>query len=257
MAGKDNFVNPEKELARINESIKRYEMISKTAIDPYQQRRVKRILTQLREYRNKITLLFHFSGEATPEPELSVEPDEIAAGFLSKIVDMDEENNIIDEEIHTLNLYMEFFYNEFLSIFSERKLKLDFKYSIERDSAHHKFMEIKRRVSDFENELLTSTDGFVNKDIEMNLKMRNIKHKRILCIEAHKFFKWVGEFASILIEDIETEGLKCLNGDDIISFELNFEKHYCEGFTVVHSLEELVAFVDEVMKYLNIPQLET
>jgi hypothetical protein len=254
MASHDNLINPEKELERINESIRRYEIISRTAVDPYQQRRVTRILKQLREYRNKIMLLFNFTDNEAFDTE--PEYEEISPGFLSKIIETDDQENISDLEIHNLNLYMDFFYNEFLSIFSERKLKLDFKYSIERDGTHHRFMEIKRRVSDFENELIHFNDGFINKEMEMNVKMRNIKHKRTLCIEAHKFFKWVGEFASILIADIETDGLKCLNGDDIISFELKFEKHYCEGLTVKQALEELMKFTDEVIAYLNIPELE-
>jgi hypothetical protein len=152
---------------------------------------------------------------------------------------------------------MAFFYEEFLSFFSERKLKLDFKYSIDRDSAHHKFMEIKRRVEDFESEVSLIREGMYQKSMEQELRLRNVKLKRNLSIEAHRFFVWVGEFASALLADLEDEGLLCLNGDDIITFELNFDAHYCEGLTVRQALAELKRFTDEVIAFLNIPDMET
>ncbi len=255
MAEQDHILNPDKELERINLSIKRYELIARTSTNPYHQKRVTRILNELVKYRERIMLLFHITGIGEPaEPEES--GNAVQSKFFSLLVDDASGDETFDVEIHTLNMYMEFFYEEFLSFFSERKLKLDFKHSIDRDNSHHKFMEIKRRVEDFEKESYIGRDGSFQKDLEQEIRLRNIKLKRTLCIEAHKFFVWVRDFASALVDDLESESLLCTNGDDIISFELNFDRHYCEGFTVKQALIELVSFSGEVIEYLNIPDIE-
>jgi hypothetical protein len=257
MAGQDHIINPGKELERVKSSIKQYEMITKTTTDPFQQKRVARILSDLREYRDRIVLLFHITENPEDSEDSEENAEEQLANFLGLILARDKEQKIIDVEIHNLNLYMDFFYEEFLSFFSERKLKLDFKHTIERDSAHHKFMDIKRRVEDFEKETITMKEGHYQKSLEQEIKLRNIKLKRTLFIEAHKFFLWIKEFADTLIQDLEHEGLLCLNGEDIISFELNFENHYCEGLTVKKALGELSRFADEVLAFLNIPDIES
>jgi hypothetical protein len=255
MGGQDNMMNPGQELERIKASIKRYEMIAKTTEDPVQQKRVSRILGELRDYKERITLLFHIMEGEDEQADFGRNDDE-SAGFLNLILAKDNAKKISDLEIHYLNLYMDFFYEEFLSFFSERKLKLDFKYSIDRDSTHHKFMEIKRRVEDLEKEEVVVKEGFFQKSMEQELKLRSIKLKRTLCIEAHKFFLWVENFAGTLIKDLETDGLLCLNGEDIITFELNFDAHYCEGLTVKDALIELRNFTEEVIAFLNIPDIE-
>jgi hypothetical protein len=254
MAEQDHILNPGKELERVNFSIARYEMLAKTSTNPDQQKRILRKLNELKKYRERIELLFQVTDDSESFDE--TEEPVVEAKFASLLFSEDTEENAYDEEIHKLNMYMEFFYAEFLSFFSERKLKLDFKYSIDRDSAHHKFMEIKRRVEDYEKESSTMREGNFQKDLEKEIKLRNMKLKRSLCIEANKFLLWVREFASVLIGDLQTDGLLCLNGDDIISFELDFDKHYCEGLTVKQALVELVSFTDEVIEYLNIPDIE-
>jgi hypothetical protein len=255
MGGQDNMMNPGQELERIKASIKRYELIARTTTDPVQQKRVSRILGELRDYKERITLLFHImDGDESVEPDDQTGDD--SSGFLNLLLAKDNAKNVSDVEIHYLNLYMDFFYEEFLSFFSERKLKLDFKYSIDRDSTHHKFMEIKRRVDDLEKEEVIVKDGFFQKSMEQELRLRSIKLKRTLCIEAHKFFLWVKDFADTLIADLDSEGLLCLNGDNIITFELNFDAHYCEGLTVKNALIELRKFTEEVIVFLNIPDIE-
>lgn len=258
MSGQDDFQNPETELARLNASIRRYQMIAKTTTDPSQQRRVKRILTKLKEYRDRIVLLFQFGEDRDFEMvgEESEAPDYPKSEFLSIILASGPDRTVTDDVIHNLNLYMDFFDIEFLSFFSERKLKLDFKFSIDRDNAHHKFMEIKRRVEDFEREMIRLREGAYHKSMEQEIRLRNIKLERTLCIEAHRYFLWVREFADVLITDLEGEGLKCLNGDDLITFELNESERYCEGLSVNQALRELYRFTDEVIEFLNIPDIE-
>ena len=87
-----------------------------------------------------------------------------------------------NSEVHELKLYMDFFYTEFLAIFSERKMKLDFKYSLDRDNFHQKFLGAKRRLEDYVQEYIRIKDGLLKKEVELEMKRRIIKIKRNLFI---------------------------------------------------------------------------
>ena len=89
------------------------------------------------------------------------------------------------------------------------------------------------------------------------MKRRIIKIKRNLFIETYRFFKTVQNFADELVIDLDTQGLKCLNGEYVISFEFIEEKRYLEGYTVKEALEELLVFTNEVLDFLNIPDFDT
>ncbi|MBN2536401.1 MAG: hypothetical protein JXB88_26190 [Spirochaetales bacterium] len=250
----DEFINPEKELQKLSNAIKQYRLILKTTVDPYQQSRARKKLKELQSYRERILAAFEVeedtAGEETNEKKIE-END-----FITRIKAKYPEKVNYDQEVHELKLYLDFFYSEFLAIFSERKMKLDFKFSLDRDNFHQKFLGVKRHLDDYIQECIRIKDGILKKEVELEMKRRVIKIKRNLFIEAFRFIKSVQSFAEELKRDLDTEGLKCLNGDEIISFEFMEEKQYLEGYTVKEALEDLFVFTKEVLAFLNIPEFE-
>lgn len=251
----DEFINPEKEIKKLSNAIKQYMLILKTTVDPHQQSRARKKLKELKAYKEKILAAFEVEESKINEEqgEKKIEEDV----FITRIKAKYPEKVNYDLEVHELKLYLDFFYTEFLAIFSERKMKLDFKYSLDRDNFHQKFLGVKRHLDDYVQECIRIKNGIVKKEVELEMKRRIIKIKRNLFIEAFKFFKAVQIFAEELTIDLDTQGLKCLNGEEIISFEFAEEKQYLEGYTVKEALEDLLVFTKEVLDFLNIPDFET
>lgn len=251
----DEFINPEKELQKLYNAIKQYRLILKTTVDPHQQSRARKKLRELKAYKERILAAFEVTGDSEIQEtgEIKIQDD----NFITRIKVKYPEKVNYDLEVHELKLYMDFFYSEFLAIFSERKMKLDFKYSLDRDNFHHKFLSVKRHLDDYIQECIRIKNGLLKKEVELEMKRRIIKIKRNLFIEAFRFFKTVQGFSEELILDLETEGLKCLNGEEIISFEFMEEKQYLEGYTVKEALEDLLIFAKEILDFLNIPDFET
>jgi hypothetical protein len=251
----DEFINPQKELQKLTNAIKQYRLILKTTVDPHQQTRARKKLKELQAYKSRILAAFEVDEMTAFEEsgEKTIEEND----FITRIKAKYPEKVNYDQEVHELKLYMDFFYKEFLAIFSERKMKLDFKYSLDRDNFHQKFLGVKRHLDDYIQECIRIKDGLLRKEMELEMKRRVIKIKRNLFIEAFRFFKAIQSFAEELIKDLNTQGLKCLNGEDIISFEFIEEKQYLEGYTVKEAFEDLLIFTKEILDFLNIPDFET
>ncbi|MBN2737970.1 MAG: hypothetical protein JXR70_13375 [Spirochaetales bacterium] len=269
----ENILYPEEEFRKVEEAIARYKAVLKTTTDPFQLDRVKSELTRLKKYREQILSLYDVGQKAEEffnisEPE--ADPDqsfsdwgnddevyETGDDYLSIIVAEKKMGTPPETEAEILDIYMDFFFDEFLSILSERKLKLDFKYSMERENFHHQFLGLKRRLGDYIEEHNRIYGGEYRKEVELEFKRRSMKLKRNIFLETNRFFKVVLKFTQDLLDDLNGDRIKCLNGDDIISFEMIENRHYLEGFRVAEALEELERFILEVIEFLNIPDLES
>ncbi|RKX86475.1 MAG: hypothetical protein DRP57_01415 [Spirochaetes bacterium] len=246
-------MDPEEEVKRINKVIREYEAILKTSIDVDQRDRVSKEFKELKSYRDKILAVNIISD--TEEP--SVEYDEILDfPFLKMLMLKNEEKILADKEANAMYLYLIFFENEFLPFLSETKLKLDFKYSMERDGFYHRFQDLLRRMQDFIGEAQRVEEETFRPDVVEEMKKRNFKMKRSLSIEMDKFFKSILNFAEDLLEDIKEDSLKCLNGEETITFDAIEGKRYLEGSIVSDALENLSVLSDEIIKYLNVPNIE-
>ena len=159
--------------------------------------------------------------------------------------------------MNRLSLYLRFFDREFLVVFSERKMKLDFQHSLERDSYYHRFQEALRKLTDFEGELERLAQGAQRMEDKLEMKRRISKMKRALTVDANKIFNSVLSFSTELISDIAEDGLKCLNSDEPIHFDRIEGYRYLEGKQVKGALEVLKEFALEVIDFLNIPNFNT
>ncbi|MBN2441028.1 MAG: hypothetical protein JXJ04_06770 [Spirochaetales bacterium] len=251
----DEFINPQKEIQKLTSAIKQYTLILKTTVDPHQQARARKKLKELQAYKNRLIATFEFDEKMQGDDGEEKHYEE--NDFISRIKAKYPGKPNYDEEVYELNLYLDFFYTEFLAIFSERKMKLDFKFSLDRDNFHQNYLGVKSRLDDYMQEHSRIKDGLLNKEVELEMKRRIVKIKRNLFIETYRFFKLVQNFANELILDLETQGLKCLNGDQVISFEFIEEKRFLEGYTVKEALDELLVFSKEVTDFLNIPDFES
>jgi hypothetical protein len=257
-------MTPEEELKALNRTIRQFESVYKSTKDQSQRDRVTKELKKLKTYRDKLESFHEFDPSDIEEP---VEVDEWEGltylktilekiGKKSKGKKESYEDSFGDRELYFLFLYLNFFEEEFLTILSETKLKLDFKHSLERDSFYHRFANL-RRLFENVNEDSSTVDLYAGQRHEEDMRKRSFKKKRNVIVEADKFFRSVARFSAVLVTDIEAGGLICLNAEDTLRFDRIEGKRIFEGHNVHDALAELKAFAREVIEFLNVPQIES
>jgi hypothetical protein len=265
-------MTPEEELKKLNRLIRQYETIYRTATDGEQRERVGKELKQLQSYRDKILAVNVIDGKELEEPPEGTEEldDFPILKRLAAEADRREAEKSISKRnqgsaalspaqraVFYISLYKEYFAKEFIPFLTETRLKLDFKFSMERDSFYRRFQDLERKIVDYQDEYRRLSSGIFTKEMELEVRKRAFKLERILEADASKFFRAVSRFCTELVEDARTDGVKCLNGDDEINFDKIEGKRLLAGETVVRALEELGVLAEEAIEYLNVPELES
>ena len=111
-----------------------------------------------------------------------------------------------------LMLYARYFGEEFLPFLTEKQLKLDFKYSLDRDGFYNRFQAIQRKIDHFREENARLAEGLSAATLELEIRKRTMKLTRQVEIDAARLFHAVRVFAADLGEDADGDGVKCLNG---------------------------------------------
>ena len=181
----EEFENPQEELSKLERVIRQYEGILRTAVDPMQRDRAVGKLRSLKSYRDKLVQTFDVREDSEVEddedpfdafPYLAMARSLVGSG-----------DDSLDREIGALSIYLQSFENEFLVLLSERQLKLDFKYSLERDGFYHRFQGLERKLSDFVTELMRTQRGEHRQDYRNDAVKRNFKMRRSLAMDATAF----------------------------------------------------------------------
>jgi hypothetical protein len=257
-------MTPEEELKTLNRTIRQFESVYKSTKDPSQRARVTKELKKLKTYRDKLQSFHEFDTNAF-EDTVSVDEWEgltylrtilERAGKKSQNKNASYDDSFGDRELYYLYLYLNFFEEDFLTILSETKLKLDFKHSLERDSFYHRFENL-RRLFDSVNEDSSTVDLYSGQKHEEDMRKRSFKKKRNVIVEADKFMRSVARFTGALVMDIEAGGLICLNAEETLQFDKLEGKRFFEGKRVHDALKELKQFAREVVDFLNVPQIES
>ncbi len=266
-------MTPEEELKRLNKLIKQYETVYHTATDGDQRERVGKELKKLKSYRDKILAVNVIETEELEES--ADKADELEEyPILRSIIDEQESDRAqkrkmalhVDEqrtlspsqhEVSRIALYTGYFEHEYIPFLTEMRLKLDFKFSMERDGFYGRFQDLTRKIADFDDEATRLAEGGYSKEIEMEVRKRTFKLKRILEVEVSRFFRSVKRFTGELIDDAHTDGVKCLNADSEIHFDKIEGKRLLEGVTVAEALDMLSSFAEEAISYLNVPEIES
>jgi hypothetical protein len=252
----DDLGNPQEELAKLERVIRQYEGVLRTAVDPAQQGRVFEKLKSLRIYRDKLRRTFELGGQQdAEEPEAAPDPLE-RYSYLALASSLCGPADGSDRETAALTTYLRCFGAEYLVLLSERQLKLDFKYSLERDGFYGRYQDLQRKLEDLRQELLKNERGEHRPELREEAHRRAFKMHRSVAVEAHRFFKAIVAFASDLIEDVETDGFKCLNGTTTVRFDAVEGRRHLDGVQVVDALKQMRGYASEVIDFLNLPEFE-
>jgi len=244
--------NPVDELKQINNAIKQYEVVLKTTKDSLQKQRVRKELAKLKDYREKFEHVYSLVEESYDDDEAN---EFSGYPFLSQHLTFEYGGDIHDREVRGILAILHFFEKEFLPILTDRKTKLDFKYSLERDGFYHLYQDLMKRITDFEDEMKVINEGKYKESTLTEIKNRRLRKRRVLIIETDKLFRRCRHFTQEILDDIEKNGVACLNPDSIIHFDHLEGLRFLEGMTVHESLSMLDAFAREVLDFFNLPEI--
>ena len=159
-------------------------------------------------------------------------------------------------ELQSLLLYLRYFDDEFIGLFSERRLKLDVKYSVERDGFYHHFSQLSRRVGNYCDEAMRVQEGNYAKSYQRDLMKRIVEMRHAVVIEAAGFFRRVYSFTEELIDDLDGDGILCQNGDAELSYSELDRETELRGMTVRAGLQHLFDACDEILGFLDVPDFQ-
>jgi len=255
-------------LKKLNHLIHQYESVYRTTTNYEQKERVVKQLKELRSNRQQILDVFVIGTEALqqtgPRSEtiaefkhlrrlLDAESRRPTEERLALLATNDAEPTPAREEVFNLMVYARFFQSEFLPFLTEKRLKLDNKFSQDRDGFYGRFKELERKLDDFREEAARLLEGIANREMALEMRKHIIELKRDIKLDMAKLFRAVKGFCEELIEDAEGFGVKCLNGSEEIAFDDVEGKHLLEGLWVTDALAVLAGLASEVVAYLKSP----
>ena len=269
--GRLRRMTPEEEVKRLNKLIRQYETVYRTTPDADQKERVERQLKDLKSYREKILTVNVIAEKDLVEEEDGEDPLANAPQLKALLVKnssappaeavppftpWDAPPTTAQLEMFHLSLYVHHFEKEFLPFLTEKQLKLDFKYSLDRDAFYNSFQAIQRKITSYRDENNRLAEGLVSRDMELEIRKRTLKLTRLIQADAARFFRAVDRFCSELIEDAHGDMVKCLNCNGVISFDSIEGALLLQGRTIGGALGDLRDFTTEAVTYLNIPEIE-
>lgn len=257
-------MTPAEELKKLNRIIRQFEAVFKSTKDPVQRERVTRELRKLKTYKEKVEGLYVIDPRELEEPEPEDALD--AYPYLKKVLSAGaregspvaevKDEDYPDREVYQLALYLAYFESEFLALLSETRLKLDFKYSLERDSFYHRFENLRRLLLDIREDA-SRMEEYIGQKHEEEMRLRSFKKNRNVIMESDKLFRDLIRFAGSLAKDIAARGSTCLNAHDVLRLDKLHGRRELDGLKVEEALGELYSFCREVVDFLKVPQIDT
>ncbi|GEM_PF-1241844 len=233
--------------------LRQLEGVYKTTTDTLQK---KRVSGEIRKLKMSIKELQESLPAAKVSEPASGEEDTNRNGFpLFSSGDAGEKETIRDAEIKRINAYARFLENNYLPLMSEYYLKIDFNYALQRDSFYPRYMDLKKYLKEYEQEV-ESQDKEARPEMPLK-KDKSAVHKarQRYLLALDKILKDLRAFLAILLDDLAGDGIIVLEPDDTISIG-NFDcERKLEGCKVRNALKEMHEFVDEFTRYINIPNL--
>ncbi len=160
-------------------------------------------------------------------------------------------------EIRDLLLYMTYFEDEFLGLFHERKLRLDVKFSVERDGFYNQFNQLHRRALTYCDESNRIQGGNYTKSYEEDILRRMVEMRHGVYIEADRFFRQVMRFSADLLDDIHGQQILCQNADEDLEYSTLDRERELRNLSVGDGIERLHELCTEIVDFLDVPDFQS
>lgn len=227
--------------------------------NPFQQSSIAGELSKLEQKRMELDQLFEddadtVAADAAEEAPLAEYP------ILNEIYQQNQqllrESQHLERDIRASILYLHFFESEFLGMFTSRKMRLDVKYSVERDTFYDIYFQVSRSLQNYRAEADSIREGAYSKQYEADILKRKVEMRHAVLIEIDWFFRKLVRFAKELIADIEGDGLLCQNPEEKLNYSGLDQEQHLRGRTVEEGIRALASFANEAVDYIDIPEFQ-
>lgn len=241
-----------KQLRRSIESL--HGKLKKTR-NPFQQSSIEDELSKLEQERLQIDSLF-VEDETEPEDEELPDQFPCLSVLWKRYEHILKQSRHVERDVRASFLYMQFFEDEFLGMFTVRKLRLDVQYSVERDQFYDLFHQVQRSLLNYRTEADRIAEGTYTKEYEAEILKRKVEMRLAVLVELDWFFRKVKRFAKRLLEDIDGDGLLCQNPDEKLDYTRLDRETTLRNKTVAAGLAELLALAAEAIEYVEVPEFQ-
>jgi len=224
--------------------------------NPFQKSSIAGELGKLEAERMQLDSLF----EQVPEEDVAEEAPEEQFPLLNQVYhenpDLLQKSNHLERDIRASILYLHYFEREFLGMFTSRKMKLDVKFSVERDSFYELIHQVSRSLQNYRTEADRIASGTYAKQYEADILKRKVEMRHTLLIEVDWYFRKLRRFAKELLRDIEGDGLLCQNPEAELEYSSFDQETLLRGCSVHEGIQKLYDYSAEAVEYLEIPEFQ-
>jgi len=227
----------------------------KKAHNPFEQGHIEEELGKLEQESLELDSLFlEDAGEV--EEQAPQEHFPYLNSLWKHYEDLVKESKNVERDVRAAFLYMRYFEDEFLGLFSVRKLRLDVQYSVERDQFYDLFHRVRRSLFNYRTEADRVADGTYAKGYETEILKRKVEMRHALLAEIDWYFRKVKRFAKILLDDIEGDGVLCQNPNEMLAYTKLDRESALRGKTVDEGLQALFKLATEAIQYVDVPDFQ-
>ncbi|MFP4483767.1 MAG: hypothetical protein ACLFO1_02825 [Spirochaetaceae bacterium] len=238
---------------KLNKRIRSLESRLNRSTNEFAKKSLVDELGRLEQERLHSDNLFTGNRAEAAEPADGEEGFPILAKLQGQYPDILKEHKQQATEVRAILLYLHHFDTEYIGLLNERKLRLDVKFSVERDGFYHTFSSLRRRADSYCVEVTRIQAGEYAKAYEEDILKRMVEMRHNLFIETNRFFRHMLRFTRDLLGDLEGDGILCQNGTETLDYSRLDRETELRGKTVQEGLQSIHDFSAEVIDYLSIP----
>ena len=240
---------------QIRKNIKALQGKLKTTRNPFQQSSLAGELGRLEQERMQIDSLFDEPAEVVDE-DAPQEQFPLLNRIYQENPELLAKCRHIDRDIRAAILYVSYFDQEFVGMFTIRKMRLDVKYSVERDSFYDLMHQVTRSLKNYRTEADRIAEGSYAKQYESEILKRKVEMQHVVLGEIDWFFRKLRRFAKELLADIEGDRVLCQNPDEPLDYTTMDQERLLRGRTVRDGIDALHEYACEAVDYLDIPEFQ-
>lgn len=242
--------------SQVRRNIESLQKKLKSTKNPFQQSSIAGELSKLEQERLQIDSLFE--DEPAEEAEEAAPREQFP--MLNQIYRDNQEllraTQNLERDVRAGILYLHHFEREFLGMFTSRKLRLDVKYSVERDTFYDIYHQVERNLENYQTEADRIADGTYAKQYETDVLKRKVEMRHAVLIDLDWIFRRLRRFAKELIADSAADGVLCQNPSDTLQYDRVDREQLLRGKTVQEALMILYEFANEAVQYVDIPDFQ-
>lgn len=227
----------------------------KSTSNPFQKSSIAGELGRLEKERMQLDSLFD-----EPEEEAEQEAPEEQFPILNQIYrdspELLRKSQHLERDVRAAILYLHRFEAEFLGMFTSRKLRLDVKYSVERDTFYDLYHQVERSLTNYRTEADRIAEGSYAKQYEADVLKRKVEMRHATLVEVEWFLRRLRRFSKQLVTDIAGDGILCQNPHEELEYDKLDKEKLLRNATVAEGLQMLWDFSSEAVAYLDIPEFQ-